>query len=35
MLRGESILQMKQQAFALGVCLLLSFTAALKLFRWR
>lgn len=35
MLRGESMLQMKQQAFALGVCLLLSFTAALKLFRWR
>jgi ABC-2 type transport system permease protein len=35
MLRGESMLEMKQQAFALGVCLLLSFTAALKLFRWR
>ncbi|MFM2125730.1 MAG: hypothetical protein RL328_2181 [Acidobacteriota bacterium] len=35
MLRGESMLQMKQQAVALGVCLLVSFVAALKLFRWR
>ena len=35
MLRGESMLQMKQQAAALGVCLLVSFGAALKLFRWR
>lgn len=35
MLRGESMLQMKQQAAALSVCLLVSFIAALKLFRWR
>ncbi len=35
MLRGESMLQMKQQAAALSVCLLVSFLAALKLFRWR
>ena len=35
MLRGESVLQMKQQAAALSVCLLISFLAALKLFRWR
>jgi ABC-type multidrug transport system permease subunit len=35
MLRGDSMLQMKQQAAALGVCLLITFLAALKLFRWR
>ena len=35
MLRGESMLQMKQQAVALGLCLLVSFVAAVKLFRWR
>jgi ABC-type polysaccharide/polyol phosphate export permease len=35
MLQGASIAQMAPQLAAMGVCLLVCFTLALKLFRWR